>query len=177
MTATPVDYRPAASYTAGNTLIGLLPAAGITDLNQITVAQANTAIAIQGALSGFEPSSSAATQTRKMIGDREAAESPGTITRTLGNLTIALGDPQAATNEVASLVTEGAKLVILVRSGLQADKDAIEAPEAGQKYTAWSVIVAAVDLGTITTDDGNEDALVAQVSVQRRSALLSTLTA
>ncbi len=175
MSAQPVDYRPAASLTAGNTLIGIIPA--VANIKTITIAEANTSVMVQGACEAFSSSTDVANQSRKMIGDPTASTKPGTRTYNMADMTIMLGDPQAATNEVLDLLTLDAELVFWVRPGLKADKSGIAAFAASQKYVAIRATVAAVDLREITTSDGDEFAVVLKLSVAERTQLFGTLAA
>ena len=175
MSATPVDYRPAASLTAGNTLIGIIPA--VANIETITIPEANTSVMVQGASEAFSATTDVSSQSRKMIGDTIASTKPGTRTYNMADLTIMLGDPQAATNKVLDLLTLDAELVFWVRPGLKADKSGIAAFAAGQKYVAIRATVAAVDLRDISTSDGDEFAVVLKVSVTERTQLFGILVA
>ncbi|GAA2184941.1 hypothetical protein GCM10009785_34800 [Brooklawnia cerclae] len=169
------DYRPAASLTAGNTLIGI--ASAVADIDAMTIAEANSSVMVQGATDAFSATTDVANQSRKMIGDKVASSKPGTRTYNMGDLTIMLGDPQAATNEVLDLLELDAELVFWIRPGLQADADSVAAVASGQKYVAIRAIVAAVDLRDISTSDGDEFAIVLKVSVVERTQLFGTIAA
>lgn len=168
-----VDYRPSAALTAGNTLIGI--ATAVADIRSMTLAEANSSVMVQGATEAFESTTDTSTQSRKMIGDKVASSKPGTRTYNMADMTIMLGDPQAATNEVLDLLTLDAEVVFWLRPGLQADAENVAAAAAGQKYEAIKVTIAAVDLAPISTSDGDEYAIVVKFAVQDRTQLFGTI--
>lgn len=170
MTVTPQNYAPAASPTAGYSLIGIsatLPA----KLSAATVSELAGSTMVQGATDAFGTTTDASTTTRQMIGDKVATESVGNRKYALESMNIKLGDPQEQ-NDILDLLTLDARVFLWMRPGLQADADGtIAAIAAGQNYVGLVATVASVDLAPISTAEGDEYAAIVSFAVRERTQL------
>lgn len=163
-------YAPDAALTAGNTLIGDAPAIADIDAPKLTELQASTMI--QCATEAFGSGTTVNKRTRKMICDKVGTETVGSRTYTMETLTIMYGDPQDANAFVDSLVLDSTHF-FWTRPGL----DDSVALAAAQKVLVIKAKIDSVDLRTISNADGDEFAVVVNVSVQDRTQLLVSVVA
>ncbi len=161
-------YAPEAHLTAGNTVIGDAPA--IADIDAPTVAELGASTYFQCATEAFGSSTNVSKRTRKMICDVVGTETVGSRTYQMEALTIMYGDPQDANAFIESLTLDSTHY-FWVRPG----KDDTEAVAAGDKVLVIKAKIDSLDLRPISTADGDEYAVVANVSVQDRTQLLVTV--
>lgn len=165
-------YAPTAQLTAGYTIIGDSPA--IANINAPTVAELTSATtyALQCALQSFGASTTVSKTTRKMICDKVGKESVGSRTYTMDTMTIMAGDLQTANAYLTGLALDSVHY-FWVRPG-KADSVAVAATD---KVMVVKAKIDSVDLRTISNADGDEFAIVVNVSVQDRTQLLGTVAA
>ena len=143
-------YDPDDTYTAGNTVINVMPAVADGTLEKVTVAEWAAGTMIQCATEEFSQTTDASTTTRKKICDRIATQKPGDRTYQAGDTVIVAADPQAANPLLETLALDSIHYVS-VRPGLD-DKTAAT---AGQKLWTDKRQVLSVDPEPINTEEGN----------------------
>ena len=143
-------YDPDDQYTAGNTVINIMPAVASATLVAVTVAEWNAGTMIQCATEEFSMTTEAATASRKKICDKVATQRPGERTYVASDTVIVASSPQAANTLVDGLTLDAIKYVA-VRPGLTDST----AAAASQKVWVDKRQVLAVDPEPITTEEGN----------------------
>lgn len=143
-------YDPDDQYTAGNTVINIMPAVASTTLAAVTVAEWNAGTMIQCAIEEFAMTTNASTATRKKLCDKVATQRPGARTYEASDTVIVASSPQAANALIEGLTLDAIKYVA-VRPGL-ADTTAAA---AAQKIWVDKRQVLAVDPEPMTTEEGN----------------------
>lgn len=141
-------YDPSDYYTAGNTVINILPA--VANIATPTLAEWNAGTVIQCATEEFSVSTNASTQTRRKICDKIASQIPGDRTYEAGDTVIVASDPQTANALLASLALD-AVVYVGLRPGLDDDT----APAAVQKVWMDKRQVLTVDPEPVNTESGN----------------------
>ena len=143
-------YDPDDQYTAGNTVINIMPAVASATLAAVTVAEWNAGTMIQCATEEFALTTDASTGSRKKICDKVATQRPGTRTYQASDTVITASSPQSANALIEGMALDAIKYVA-VRPGL-ADTTAAA---VAQKVWVDKRQVLAVDPEPITTEEGN----------------------
>lgn len=143
-------YAPDDVYTAGNTVINIMPAVADPTLDVVTLAEWNAGVMIQCAVEEFGNTTDASTSTRKKICDRIATQRPGNRTYN-ANDTVIVFDPQQTDPLIESLKVLDAIHYVSVRPGL----DDETAAASGQKLWTDKRQVLSADPEPITTEEGN----------------------
>lgn len=140
-------FAPDDTYTAGNTVINVMPA--VANITSPTLTEWNAGTVIQCATEAFEPSLDTKTNTRKKLCDKESVEIPGTATFSISDITIVSDNPQGEAPYPAIFVP-GATVFIGVRPGM----DHASAAAAAQKVWVFEAQFQDLVPTKITTDEG-----------------------
>lgn len=141
-------YDPDDYYTAGNTVINIMPA--VVAIAAPTLAEWNAGTEVQCAVEEFAMTTNVSTSERKKICDKIATQRPGQRTYEASDTVIVSSDPQAANPLLASLTLDSKHYV-----GVRPGKDDTTAAASGDKVWVDYRQVLAVDPEPITTEEGN----------------------
>ena len=161
-------YGPDAALTAANTLLGDAPA--IANIHAPTVTELEASVTFHCATDAFGSTTSVSKTTRRFICDQVGKEKAGQRTYGMETLTVVYGNPQDA-NAFADTMILDSQHFFWMRPGIADDANLT----AGDKVMIIKATIDACDLRTITTQDGDEYAVVIQVSVQDRTQLFSVV--
>ena len=141
-------YDPDDTYTAGTTLIAILPA--VASKAGAKLIEVNAGYEIQCAIEELGMTTNANTQTRKKICNKVGTQSPGEKTYEASDTVLVAENPQDE-SALMDLLVEDAIVWIAVRPGMADDV----APAAAQKIWLDKRQVLSVDPEPITTESGN----------------------
>ena len=163
-----VAFKPDAAMTAGKSTVAVVQTLTSMTAPSIVELNAATTDTIECAIEAFGSTTDASTRERKMLCDEVAVEMIGRRKYSMDSMTIMIGNPQTET--ISSKFPLDTVRYLVHRPGIAHT----EAFKTGDKVQILEVRTTAVDYRTITTDEGDEYAIVVQFAVEARSQLWAT---